>query len=65
MPEKINRPPDDPEQSKRFEEAARELQADETGKTFSKAFSEVTKRSGGTAKPSRTNDVVPPGKDRL
>ena len=31
-------PPDDPEQSKRFEETARLLEVDETGKSFSKAI---------------------------
>ena len=31
-------PPDDPEQSKRFEEMARELGADESGKKFEAAF---------------------------
>jgi hypothetical protein len=32
------KPPDDPEQSKRFEEAARELGTDEDGKVFKKAI---------------------------
>ena len=33
--------PDNAEQSKRFEEAARELEADESGKKFEKAFKAV------------------------
>lgn len=35
--------PDNAEQSKRFEEAARQLEADETGKTFKRAISVVVK----------------------
>jgi hypothetical protein len=38
--------PDDPEQSKRFIEAAREAQADETEASADRAFKKVT--SGGT-----------------
>lgn len=40
MPENEKLPviPDDPEQSKRFEEAARLLGVDETGKAFAKAI---------------------------
>jgi hypothetical protein len=34
-------PPDDPEQSKRFEETARELGADESGDLFKKAVKAV------------------------
>lgn len=33
-----NDKPDDAEQSKRFEETARQLESDETGKTFNKAL---------------------------
>lgn len=36
------RPPDDPEQSKRFEEKARELGTDETGKIFERALKTTT-----------------------
>lgn len=42
-------PPDDPEQSKRFEEMARELGADETGKKFEEALRVV--RSPNTKSP--------------
>jgi hypothetical protein len=35
------KPPDDPEQSRRFEDAARDLGADETGKAFKKAVQKV------------------------
>lgn len=38
------RPPDDPEQSKRFEEKARELEADESGEAFERAIGVVVKR---------------------
>lgn len=41
--------PDDPEQSKRFEEMARELGADETGKKFEEAMKVV--RSPNTKSP--------------
>lgn len=37
--------PDDPEQSKRFEETARLLEVDETGKFFDKAIKGVVTRS--------------------
>lgn len=40
-----NPEPDDAEQSKRFEEAARQLEADESGKKFDKAFKAVTSSS--------------------
>ena len=35
------KPQDNPEQSKRFEETARQLEADETGKAFEKAFGTI------------------------
>lgn len=35
---------DDPEQSRRFAEAARELGPDETGEAFDRAFKKITKR---------------------
>ena len=37
--------PDDAEQSKRFEDAARELEADESGKKFDKAFKAATSQA--------------------
>lgn len=40
-PRRRSLPPDDPEQSKRFEETARELGADETGKKFEEAMKAV------------------------
>lgn len=40
-PASVARGPDDPEQSKRFIEAARELSTDETGKAFERAFKRV------------------------
>ncbi|MFT3806456.1 hypothetical protein [Arenimonas sp.] len=36
--------PDDPEQSKRFEETAKELGVDESGKAFEKAMKKVAKK---------------------
>lgn len=37
----VRPPPDDPEQSQRFEQAARELGVDESGKAFKKAVRKV------------------------
>jgi hypothetical protein len=37
--------PDDPEQSKRFIEAARQIEADETGEAFDRAFRKIVPRS--------------------
>ena len=46
--------PDNPEQSRRFEEKARELGADESGKFFERAFKAVLpKRKGRSASPAR------------
>jgi len=44
MPKKPKPKPDDAEQSKRFEEAAREVGADESGKLFSRALDTVVPR---------------------
>jgi hypothetical protein len=44
MPKKSVRKPDDPEQSKRFLEAAKEAEADETEKGAEKAFKKVIKK---------------------
>ena len=48
------KPQDDPEQSKRFEETARQLDADESGKTFKKALKIVapSKRAATRSRPS-------------
>lgn len=43
MPRKPNPPPDDPEQSKRFIEAAREAEVDEDPKAFERALKKVAK----------------------
>lgn len=40
------RPADDPEQSKRFKEKARELDADESGEAFQRVFNAVVPASG-------------------
>ncbi|NKE68835.1 hypothetical protein RAMLITH_23720 [Ramlibacter sp. RBP-2] len=47
-------PPDDPEQSKRFEETARELETDETGAGFEEAMKAVvpSKPEEGRSRPS-------------
>ena len=42
MPRKPERKPDDPEQSKRFLEAAKEAEADETERGAEQAFRKVT-----------------------
>jgi hypothetical protein len=44
MPRKTTPPPDDPEQSKRFIEIAREMGADGTEEEFDKAFRKLTLR---------------------
>jgi hypothetical protein len=56
-PKNANQKPNDAEQSKRFKEAARQLEADVTGKTFEKALGILTplpekKRSKVKAVPS-------------
>jgi len=43
MPRKPNPPRDDPEQSKRFIELAREVEADGTKEEFDRAFKKVAK----------------------
>jgi hypothetical protein len=50
MPRKPKPPPDDPEQSKRFIKAARELGTDETGKAFERAFKKVIRTPRKDAK---------------
>ena len=44
MPRKPNPPRDDPEQSKRFIEIAREAEADSSKEEFDRAFKKVAKR---------------------
>lgn len=41
----LPRPPDDPEQSKRFEEKARELEADDSEDAFERVIGVVVKRN--------------------
>jgi hypothetical protein len=52
MSRKTNRPPDDPEQSKRFIDMAREIGADATKDEFEKAFGKVARSKRPPAKPS-------------
>jgi hypothetical protein len=40
-PKRQNLKPDDPEQSKRFVEAAREIEADESGEAFRRALEKI------------------------
>jgi hypothetical protein len=49
------KPPDDPEQSKRFEDAARELGVDETGSAFRRALDAAVpkKRTPKSTKPRK------------
>lgn len=51
MPDK-KLPPDNPEQSKRFEDKARELGADETGEAFERAVGVVVPTRPQPAQPS-------------
>jgi hypothetical protein len=39
--------PDDPEQSRRFVEAARQIEADETGEAFDRAFRKIVPPKSG------------------
>lgn len=48
-----NPEPDDAEQSKRFEEAARELEVDESGKKFEKAFKVVSTSTPAKESPAK------------
>jgi len=47
MPRKPNPPRDDPEQSKRFIEIAREVEADSSKEEFARAFKKVAKPQKG------------------
>jgi hypothetical protein len=51
MPRKSKPPPDNPEQSKRFIEAAREIGADESPEAFERVFKKVVRQK--PAKPKR------------
>jgi hypothetical protein len=52
MPRKPNPPPDDPEQSKRFIEIAREVEADGSKEGFDRAFKKVA-----SAKPRKVKSA--------
>lgn len=58
MPPKSERKPDDPAQYKRFLEAARKAEADETEKGADRAFKKVTTRSpsNGALKSRKTTE---------
>jgi hypothetical protein len=49
MPRKPKPPPDDPEQSKRFIEAAREIGTDESPEAFERVFRKVAGQPKGQA----------------
>jgi hypothetical protein len=60
MPRKPKPPPDDPEQSKRFIEAARRAEVDEDPEVFDRAFQKVAKpKREGAEKITRGSS--PPG----
>jgi hypothetical protein len=48
--------PDDPEQSKRFIEAARQIEADETGEAFRRAFEKIVPVKPATPKADLIDD---------
>ena len=50
MTERSKPKPDNPQQSRRFEEKARELGADESGKKFERAMKAVSKKKPAMAK---------------
>lgn len=56
MPRKPKPPPDDPEQSKRFIKAARELGSDESPEAFERVFQRIIAAPKARAKDGR----VPP-----
>jgi hypothetical protein len=47
------KPPDDPEQSRRFIEAAKELEADESGPVFEKALKAVRMADAKSPPPAK------------
>jgi hypothetical protein len=49
-PKRESPKPDDPEQSKRFVEAARQIEADETGEAFRRAFEKIVPARSFTPK---------------
>jgi hypothetical protein len=52
MPRKPKPPPDDPEQSKRFIKAAREIGADENPEAFERVFGRVVRPTRLSPKPA-------------
>lgn len=48
--------PDDPEQSKRFIEAARKIEADETGEAFQRAFEKIVPKKSFIPKSGSQDD---------
>lgn len=66
MPRKPKPPPDDPEQSKRFIKAAREIGTDESPEAFERVFKRII-RAGEIPKPAaplrRKADDKADGKD--
>jgi len=56
MPRKPTPPPDDPEQSKRFIDMAREVETEGAEEDFVKAFRKVASRRPQLPKPDRTQD---------
>jgi hypothetical protein len=49
-PKLTNPKPDDPEQSKRFIETARQIEVDETGEAFRRAFEKIIPPQSSTPK---------------
>lgn len=56
MPQKPETPPDDPEQSKRFIDMAREVEAEGTEEDFVKAFRKLASQPPKRPKPERPKD---------
>ncbi len=54
MPRKPKPPPDDPEQSKRFIEAAREIGTDESPEAFERVFAKVTRSAPTLSRKAHT-----------
>jgi hypothetical protein len=56
MPRKPTPPPDNPEQSKRFIDMARRVEAEGTEDDFVKAFRKIASRPPQRPKPDRSKD---------
>jgi|1185.fasta_scaffold21404_2 hypothetical protein len=59
QPKRKNPKPDNPEQSNRFIEAARQIEADESGEAFRRAFEKIVRREPKPEGPVAQNPKRP------